>query len=146
MSVLLPEGPNDTDSDSEDEDDDEEDLFMTMLAAAFLLDSQQMRSAKWQHSRLLWDQHVAQLLHEHLFEQTYRMSHNAFVTLQKTLGERIVFNAGNALGVMPIPPEIVMATGLRWLSGCPSLDLHIAMGISISSVYCCRDTFFAAVN
>jgi hypothetical protein len=74
------------------------------------------------------------------------MSHNAFVTLQKTLGERIVFNAGNALGVMPIPPEIVMATGLRWLSGCPSLDLHIAMGISISSVYCCRDTFFAAVN
>ena len=68
MSVLLPEGPNDTDSDSEDEDDDEEDLFMTMLAAAFWLDSQQTRSAKWQHSRLLWDQHVAQLLHEHFFE------------------------------------------------------------------------------
>ena len=42
--------------------------------------------------------------------------------------------------------QIVMASGLRWLAGCPCLDIHISMGISLPSVYRFRDIFLVAVN
>lgn len=94
----------------------------------------QVRATKWQHCRILWEQHVVQLHHENLFERMHQMSHNAFVKLQLILGECIVFNSDHSPGLMPIPPEIVMGTGVRWLAGCPSLDLHILMGMSLTSV------------
>ncbi|KAI2492014.1 nuclease [Fragilaria crotonensis] len=136
----------DDDSDDEFDDDNEDTLLLMLAAASYLLEDKQTRAAKWQHTRICWDQHVVQLRHEQLFERMYRMSNNAFVALQRILGRRIVLIAYHSPGVMPIPPEIVMATGLRWLSGCPSLDLHISMGMSLSSVYRCRDIFFDAVN
>ena len=42
--------------------------------------------------------------------------------------------------------QIVMASGLRWLAGCPCLDIHISMGISLPSVYRFRDIFLVSVN
>jgi len=142
MSLIL------SDADSDNSDDDDEDTMMLLVAAWYwyLLDHRQIRAPKWQHSRILWNAHVVQLRHENLFERMYRMSYDAFVTLQEVLGERIVFNAVKSPGVEPIPPEIVMASRLRWLSACPSLDLHISMGMSMPSVYRCHDTFFDAVN
>jgi hypothetical protein len=139
------------DSDSDDEEDDNEDtLLVTLVAASYLLlvvdCNLARRAAKWQHTRLSWDWLVVQLRHENLFERMYRMTYDAFVALKRILGDGIVLNADHSPGVMPIPSEIVMATGLRWMSGCPSLDLHISMGVSLTSVYRCRDIFVYAVN
>jgi hypothetical protein len=66
--------------------------------------------------------------------------------LQDLLGDRIQLSTRFSPGVEPIPVQIVMASGLRWLSGCPCLDIHISMGISLPSVYRFRDILLAAVN
>ena len=66
--------------------------------------------------------------------------------LQDLLGDRIQLSTRFSPGVEPIPVQIVMASGLRWLSGCPCLDIHISMGISLPSVYRFRNIFLAAVN
>jgi hypothetical protein len=64
------------------------------------------------------------------------------VRLKLILGNQNCFDVDKAPAVMPIQPEIVIATGLRCLAGSPSLDLHLIMlGMSITSVYCCPDTF-----
>ena len=128
--------------------DDEDEVVQ---AAAILRQSRNdegngRRKRKWQHTRLSWDRHVDQLHHECLFERTYRMSHTAFIKLQELLGDRIQLSTRFSPGVEPIPVQIVMASGLRWLSGCPCLDIHISMGISLPSVYRFRDIFLAAVN
>jgi DDE superfamily endonuclease len=150
---------------SDDEDEDDGDLLPSSLvsmlfddddddiiAAAIVLSRtdggnvKRKRKHKWRHSRLVWHAHVVQLHHEYLFERTYRMSHIAFTKLQDLLEERIQLNTRNTPGVDPIPVQIVMASGLRWLAGCPCLDIHISMGISLPSVYRFRDIFLVAVN
>jgi hypothetical protein len=104
------------------------------------------RKRKWQHTRLAWDKQVAQLHHKCLFEQTYRMSLTTFMKLQELLGDRIQLCSRFSPGVEPIPVQIVMASGLRWLLGCPCLNIHISMGISLPTVYWFWDIFLAAVN
>jgi hypothetical protein len=54
--------------------------------------------------------------------------------LQELLGDRIQLSTRFSPDVEPIPVQIMMASGLRWLSGCPGLDIHISMGISLPSV------------
>jgi len=63
------------------------------------------------------------------------MLHIAFTKLQDLLSDRIQLNTCNTPAKDPIPVQIVMASGLRWLAGCPCLDIHISMGISLPSVY-----------
>ena len=148
--------------DSSDDDDDDDLLFSPLCsiwfddeeevlqAAAILQQSTNegcgRRKRKWQHTRIAWERHVDQLHHECLFERTYRMSHTAFTKLQELLGDRIQLSSRFSPGVEPIPVQVVMASGLRWLAGCPCLDLHISMGISLPSVYRFRDIFLDAVN
>ena len=152
---------------SSDEDDDDDDPLFSPIASVWFDDEEdevqaaairrqqstiaefcggRKRKRKWRHTRIAWNIHVEQLNHEGLFDRTYRMSTTAFVKLQELLGERIQVSSWNNPGMEPIPVEIVMASGLRWLSGCPCLDIHISMGISLSSVYRFRDIFLAAVN
>ncbi len=78
----------------------------------------------------LMDRHVDQLHHKCVFKQTYRMSHAAFMKLQELLGDRIQLSTRFSPGVEPIPVQIVMASGLRWRTGCPCLDIHISVGIN----------------
>ncbi len=91
---------------------------------------------KWQNTCIVWHAHVVQLHHKYLFERTYRRLH----TISLFLYTR------NTLGVDPIPVQIVMATGLWWLAGCPCLDIHISKGISQPSVYCFRVILLVPVN
>ena len=65
-------------------------------------------------------------------EPSYRMSHTAFVKLQELLGDRIQLSSRFSSGVEPIPVQIVMASGLRWLSGCPCLWYQLTVSISVS--------------
>lgn len=57
-------------------------MRMMMMKMHEALICRQVRATKWQHCRILWEQHVVQLHHENLFERMHQMSHNAFVKLQ----------------------------------------------------------------
>jgi hypothetical protein len=130
---------------SDDDDEDDEIRAAAVMAASFV--QSWMRNHKWQHTRLVWEKHVTQLHHERLFERTYQMSYAAFMSLKDKLGRRIVFcNKRSSPEYDTIPATTVMATGIRYLAGCPCLDIHISLGISLPSVYRCRDVFLKAVN
>lgn len=58
--------------------------------------STQLRSDPWDHRRLCWDEHVAQLSHEGMFEREYLMSYNSHVKLVSILGpllDRVQYNS-----------------------------------------------------
>jgi len=117
------------------------------LIVQLLFDDQDdARAAKWHHRRIDWEAHVFQLQHENLFKRTYRMSLAAFQKLTRILGNNIVVDDAYCPVDEPIIPEIVVAVGIRYLSGGKCLDLKTAYGLSLSSVYRCRDLFIVAVN
>jgi hypothetical protein len=97
------------------------------------------REAKWHHRRINWETHVMQLQHENLFKRTYRMSLRAFHKLTALLGKNIIVDEVHCPVDEFIYPEIVVAVGLRYLSGGSSLDLKTVYGISLSSVYRCQN-------
>ena len=111
----------------------------------FILDYD-ARKAKWHHKRINWEAHVLQLQHEDLFKRTYRMSLPAFQKLTHILGKSIIVDESYCPVHECIFPEIIIAVGLRYLSGGRCLDLKTAYGLSLSSVYRCRNLFISAVN
>jgi DDE superfamily endonuclease len=150
---------------SSDDDDDDDDLLFSPQAALWFDDEEddiqaavisqhlqstvvrkKTRKRKWRHTRIAWNLHVQQLHHEGLFARTYRMSHPSFIKLQELLGDGIRLRSEHNPGMAPIPVEIVMACGIRWLAGGTCLDIKTSMGISLTSVYRFRDIFLAAVN
>lgn len=122
--------------------DELEEQFLLVIDAA-----RDQRKIKWKHSRLNWSEHVAKLLHEGSFNATYRMSHEAFNTLLAFLCPMITPNLVKALNSCDeeIYPEMVMAVGLRWLSGGSYLDIKNVYGISTPTVYRLRDIFLDAI-
>jgi hypothetical protein len=75
------------------------------------------------------------------------MSLQAFEKLtHHVLGKDIVIDESHSPVLEHIPPEIVIAVGIRYLSGGKCLDLKTAYGLSLSSVYRCRNLFILAVN
>ena len=129
-------------------DDDENDIIAAAMDMSRTDGGNVRRNwkQKWRHTRIVWHAHVVQLHHEYFIERTYQMLHIACTKLQGLLEDRIQLNTQNTPGVDPIPVQIVMASGLRWLAGCPCLDIHISMGISLPSVYCFCDMFLVAIN
>lgn len=121
--------------------DELEEQFLLMIDAA-----RDQRKIKWKHSRLNWNEHVEKLLHEEYFNATYRMSHEAFTSLLNFLHPMITPNLIKALNSCEeaIYPEMVMAVGLRWLSGGSYIDIKNVYGISKSTVYRLRDKMVVA--
>ncbi len=74
------------------------------------------------------------------------MSLQAFQKLTHVLGKDIVIDESHSPVLEHIPPEIVIAVGLQYLIGGKCLDLKTAYGLSLSSVYRCRNLFILAVN
>ena len=74
------------------------------------------RQPKWQHDRLNWDQHVTQLQHEGLFDQTCRLSLQSFNKLVGLLKEEIAVDFMQSIrstgGNDPMYPELVVAASL----------------------------------
>ena len=74
-----------------------------------------------------WDKHVVKCLCKKEFESWYRMSLLAFNKLVDLLCPAITCNemkAMNSIGSV-ITPEIVVAIGLRWLSGAMYQELQL---------------------
>ena len=82
-----------------------------------------VREAKWHHQRIDWETHVFLLQHENLIKQTYRMSLAAFQKLRRILGKDIIVDEVYCPVDEPIVPELIVAVGIRYLSGGKCLDL-----------------------
>jgi DDE superfamily endonuclease len=119
----------------DEEDESNEDLVLPRT-----------REVKWIHQRLVWSSHLRLLQHENLFKRTYRMSLEAFNKLKGLLGDKVKVRPERSPVLENITPEIVMAIGLRYLSGGKCLDLKNVYGLSLASVYRVRDMFIDAVN
>ena len=161
-SVLNPflAAPNGDDNDPFDvslsyllEEDDGDDIDFEEAQFLSLLFHNYDRKGKWDSTlRLEWETHVARLLHENLFDRTYRMSLDAFNKLVHLLHPKIScdvkksYNSCGYLGISPIYPEMVVAIGICWLAGGSYLDLKNAYGCSRTSIYRARDLFLDAVN
>ena len=74
------------------------------------------------------------------------MSLRAFWRLTKLLGKDIIVDDIHCPVHEHIFPEIIVAVGLRYLSGGKCLDLKTAYGLSLTSVYRSRNLFLFAVN
>ena len=76
----------------------------------------------------------------------YRMSLRAFRKLTRILGKNIVVDETRCPVHESIYPEIIVAVGIRYLSGGRCIDLKTSFGLSFTSVYRCRNLFIFAVN
>ena len=74
-------------------------------------------SPKWIHHRMKWNLHVVQLLHKGYFNNEYCMSHAAWIKLHTLLKPRLQRQYHMSRGDEPISVNMVMAAGMRYLSG-----------------------------
>jgi hypothetical protein len=132
-------------TDSEEEEEEEDEMLEQFFAAYSRWKTE--RKWKWKHECLDWNDHVAKLVHQENFDRTYRMSLDALNTLLEHLRPWIQPDLVKSLNSCdePIFPELVLATGLRWLAGGKYVDLKEVYDYSTSSYYRCRDLFLNAV-
>jgi hypothetical protein len=116
---------------------DAEDDFMLMMIL-FERNKTRARLFKWEHNRLNWEESLHKERHQQSFESKYHMSETAFFTLLDMLRDSITVNfiksRNSTKGNDPIFPELILATGLRFLGGSSHKDLEDIFGMSINSV------------
>jgi hypothetical protein len=125
------------DSDVDDEEEGTEEFLQLLVTAAA---SNEERVLYHVRDRMVWNEHVADLLEEGplAFTQYYRMSLESFNRLCLLLHPLIIIDP-----VMSevrttkaiISTEIIVSCFLRWIGGGSYLDLRTAAGISIASFY-----------
>jgi hypothetical protein len=129
--------------------DKEEEAWDELIEQHILLFAtyKEERNFRWEHERLNWNEHVVKLLHENAFDQKYHMSYDAFNILLELLRPDITCNIVKSMNSCnePIFPELVLATGLRWLAGGSYLDQKDVYSYSQSSYYRIQDIFIDAV-
>jgi hypothetical protein len=107
------------------------------------------RLFKWEHTRLNWEEALEKERHQKSFESKYHMSEDAFFTLLELLRHDISVDftksRNSTQGNDPIYPEIILATGLRFLGGSSHKDLADIFGMSINSVKRVIKMFFNAI-
>jgi hypothetical protein len=105
-----------------------------------------IRNNRWDHGRLDWDAHVAQLEHEDKFVNEYTMSVKAHGNLVRILDPILERKQYNSRCSEPIQVEHITAIGLRCLAGGRPKDMRHIMGTSTSAAYDALDDFIDAVN
>jgi len=123
-------------------DDDDWDDYM------FLVDGDEVeaRGERWNHKRIYWPLHVEKLLHEKMFDRTYRMSHAAFTYLCIILRPTLERNHAMSNEEDPITVEMTVGCGLRILSGGMQLDIKNNFGFSRTETHNTFIRFLDAVN
>ena len=105
----------------------------------------EFKTEAWQRRRLNWTEHVHESRHCNTFRRKYRMSYDAFSLLVKILEPSIRVDYSRHRHGDPIPPEITVAIGIRFMTGVPVLGMIDIYKMSIAQVYRCRDSFIKAV-
>ncbi|KAL7456503.1 hypothetical protein ACHAWC_008001 [Mediolabrus comicus] len=113
---------------------------------AYLSTLSNARKERWQHERLVWENHLELVFHEDTFSNEYRMSYAAFNVLKQILQPILQRNANKCRDSEPIMTEHIMAMGLRYLAGGRVLDNRRYIGMNKSSAYSAVDDFINAVN
>ena len=101
---------------------------------------------RWDHKRISWDAHVAQLEHEGMFSNEYLMTkrtHQKCVSIVAPYIQRAEFNSRCS---EPILVEHIVAVGLRVLSGGRTKDQRHITGMSLDAAYKAADDYIDAVN
>lgn len=139
LEYLLQELSMDEEEEGEEWD---EEMYLVMCARW-----KKERLFKWDHERIDWDSYVAKKLHNGGFNRAYRMSFDAFYHLLELLRPMITYDVIKSKNSCdkPIFPELVLATGIRWLAGGSYIDIMDVYDYSQSSFYRCRNTFLTAV-
>ena len=104
-----------------------------------------IRMDRWDHGRINWDAHVAQLEHEDKFVNEYTMSVRAHGNLVRILDPILKRKQYNSRCSEPIQVEHITAIGLRCLQGGRPKDMRHIMGTSTSAAYDALDDFIDAV-
>ena len=100
----------------------------------FLNSVHRLRIDKWEHSRLNWDDHVRQLVHEDSFENEYGMPLSCYKGLVHILHPKLQKKDYNCRGEL-ITVEHVVANGLRILGGGRPKDQRHIVGMSRDASY-----------
>ena len=111
----------------------------------FLNSVHRLRIDKWEHSRLNWDAHVRQLVHEDSFENEYGMPLSCYNGLVHILRPKLQKKDYNCRGEL-ITTEHVVANGLRILGGGRPKDQRHIVGMSRDASYKSFCSFLDAVN
>jgi hypothetical protein len=111
----------------------------------FLNSVHRLRIDKWEHSRLNWDDHVRQLVHEDSFENEYGMPLSCYNGLVHILRPKLQKKDYNCRGEL-ITTEHVVANGLRILGGGRPKDQRHIVGMSRDASYKSFCSFLDAVN
>ena len=131
-------------SSSDDNSDYDDDAFKFMVLGFTL---KEQRKSYWVHTRVDWEKHVTKLLHENRFHKRYRMSLKDFNFLVRLLQKYIKPNwdMSSRRCDHPIIAEVVVAVGLRYLSGGTYDDIMNVYGMSKTGLYKSRNKFLDAV-
>ena len=108
------------------------------------------RQKKTLFIRIDWEYHVEQLRHTDEFQKRYHMTEASFNKLLDMLREYIEMNkkqsSCSSRGNVPIIPEVVLASGLRFLGGVGFAELADIFGHLTSSLRRTVNRFLTAVN
>ena len=129
--------------DNSDEDwyDGNDDELATLVIAEMFDDT------RWDYCRVSWTDHVDKLIHEKMFDRTYRMSYESFCKLADMLRVKLscdcVKSKASCSGTsgLQIFPELVMAIGLRWLAEEVILTSRMLIG-AVQHLYTDAETLF----
>ena len=132
----------------EEEEDADMEAVVAAMGAFATWKSQPL--FKWQEERCNWDNYVKRLEHKKEFDRDHRMSLHSFNKLVRILEPSITVDYVKSMNSTPdasgpIFPELVVATGIRWLAGGVYSDITKWSGMSSSSFYRIRDMFLDAV-
>lgn len=107
------------------------------------------RSIKYNHLRLDWSEHKDAMIGDGTFYCKMHMDVAAFDNLVEWLREDLTVNElqsrQSSSGGGPIYPEMIVATGLRWLGGEKLKSLHEIYNYSTGSGGCIVENFIFAV-
>ena len=104
------------------------------------------RGGQWDHTRIDWETHVSQLIHEDKFHVEYLMELRTFQKLCEILHSSITRKFNMSRLSQPISDEVIVGVGLRFLGGGALKDIRHVYGLSIAAVYECKNDFITAVN
>lgn len=99
----------------------------------------------WDRSRLEWNTHVDLKMFENRFHIMYRMDYDSFIVLYNLLKPYIKRDLSQSRNSEPISNLLIVALGLRYLSGEKIRSLESDFQISKSTCYEVREIFIEAV-
>ena len=108
-------------------EEDEDDLFGVEEDPQYC-----QKKRRWQHVRLDWNFHVAQLLHEDRFFKEYKMSVDSWNLLRNLLRPHIERNPRMSRTIQPITVDIIMGIGMRYLTGSHKNTVRHVFGVSMT--------------